>query len=428
MTIAVDNDCTLREAIIAANAAPNSTPVSVDVVEFGDTYSIVLDEALPPVTEAVTISVNAGGIGSGTAVIGGPSYSCADPSVYALSLADSGAAGSTVRRLPISAVCGRAIESPLLAPPPDLRIGPRRADGTLPVSGSAPDGAVVEIFVAASGAGSFDREATALLGQVTASGGTFSFVPAPEVGPGTFVTATISSVLATSNFATRVTVPDDVVAPTLTSAAVVTPTRVRVDFSEAIAPATAAPGDFALTIAGRSIAAVATTVVGRSVYVDVAPLSAWRHGEAGVVATTGPGAVTDLAGNESAAPAEVRAYAAGADLEPPVISGMRIRPSKFCSRKGRGCRRTKARITFKLSEPARVMFRVQKFRKDARTLARARVTYDDGGSQSRGLTKSFNGKVLRRGLYALVATPRDHAGNGGQEVVKMFEIRTPRRR
>ncbi|MEX2194658.1 MAG: plastocyanin/azurin family copper-binding protein [Thermoleophilaceae bacterium] len=96
------------------------------------------------------------------------------------------------------------------------------------------------------------------------------------------------------------------------------------------------------------------------------------------------------------------------DVEAPVISSLRARPSRVCRRRSRRCRATSTRISFRLSEAASVRGRV--VGRGARTVRRLRVEGRSGSNSVR-----IRGRGLRRGLYTVVLVASDEAGNASSE-------------
>ncbi|MFL5839023.1 MAG: hypothetical protein ACJ77Z_01055, partial [Thermoleophilaceae bacterium] len=139
-----------------------------------------------------------------------------------------------------------------IAPPQNLRIGPRRPDGSLPLTGTSAAG-TVELWSGNPSGGSEP-------GLVDAFGvsGDFTYNFATEPAPGTvFATSVTAGGLGSSEFAT-VAVPNDVGSPVIVSSRALDTSRVRVDASEPLDPASVQKEDFTLTMAGvqRTIGSV----------------------------------------------------------------------------------------------------------------------------------------------------------------------------
>lgn len=409
-------DCTLREAIEQANLNPGP-----DTIAFGGHFDVELYRPLDPVQPLAAVpeplTIDGGSTGS---TVSGP-YDCSlpAPGTFAFDLTDPLAVGSSVLRLPFFDVCGLAIKSPV-GSPGSLRVGPRRSDGTLPITGAA-DG-IVDLFTAPNAT---DYEATKYLSSATSAGGSFGLTLSPEPAPGAALTATQTTGAATSNFAPPFLVPFDVVSPRFNGAFATGLTQVRVDFSEPVAVDTLAVGDFQLSMAGlpRTVATIEPS--GTSVFLNADSVAPWSYGDAGAISLTSAGAVTDLAGNEISGAPSGRVYGGPGDLGAPVISEYVVSPRTFCTRKGYGCRRTKVKVKFDLSEAATVTFDVVKYKPGSRSRARFRDRLP-AGPQSRPLSHRVSGKVIRPGRYFLMAYALDRPRNKSEQVGAFFEIKSPK--
>lgn len=409
-----DVDCSLREAVVAANAS-----LGADVVNFASSLAVELDSPLPTVTE--TLSLNAGS--SGATVHGTAGYAatyCAGSS-YALDLSDSGAVGSTVLKLPIYAVCNRAIKSAVVAP--SFSVGPRRYDGTLPISGSSPGGETVDFF-AADGPTTGTKEADDYTTTVTAVAGVFSFTLGTEPTPGQKLTATSSGASGTSNFATAVTVPDDVTSPVLTAAVAVGNSRVRLDFSEPVSPASVVPAEFKLSMGNLDRPITAAAASGNSVFLDTN--LPWNTGEAGNMTTTGTGRVTDISGNELIGLPATTVFAGPGELDAPVIGSMRFSSNRFCQRVTAKCKRGKTLILISLNKPARVIFNI--YRGTVR--GKQMVTFVkrlDAGRNRVKFTATVSGRLLPATGMTLRATAYDVARTPSAPLETIFRVVTSKR-
>jgi len=383
---------------------------------FADGLTVGLLSPLPPLRDPVTIDA----AGSKAKVEGSPLYDCSSPQDYALTFKLIGSEGSSVRRLPIHNVCGRAIESSLSAPT-GLKIGPRRSDGSMPISGTA-TGDAVELFIAPGG--TVQNEALSLLGQVAPVGGSFEFTPTPELSQGTYVTATQRNVSKTSPFAPQVKAGPDVTSPKLLRGVGVGPSTLRLDFDEPISPGSVAPGDFVVNMGGLERPVSAVTVDGSPAFLTSS--LAWRGGEAGSARAFAPGPVTDLVGNETLGAPVTRVVASPGDFEKPVISQIQVSPKSFCLVKGFGCRARSAGVIFYLSEPAEVVFRMFKIGSSLKQVVRFRRNLGAGRQQVL-LRGKMSGKRLRSGDYSLDVTPIDAPRNVGERAFANFEIAVPKK-
>lgn len=310
-----------------------------------------------------------------------------------------------------------------IAPPQGLRIGPRRADGSLPLTGTA-DG-LVELFRGdPSGPGPLDF--------VTdfASGGGFEYVFSPEPAPGTVFAASVRGGAGTSAFATA-GVPGDVASPDLVGALAISNSEVRVQASEPLDPAAVQPDDFVLDMAGQRRAVTSVSLSPSRTEV-VLGSSGWTFGEAGFVQLAGPGALADAAGNLSLATTRFRVGAAPGDLLAPVGSSLSIRPRRMCFKRSRTCRRPGGRVSFTSNEAGRAQLVILRGNK--------RVGTDTGVVETGRNRIRFDGKIgsrrLRPGSYRMLLYIEDAVGNLTLEPpLQRFEVlssrppaRTPPRR
>jgi hypothetical protein len=145
------------------------------------------------------------------------------------------------------------------------------------------------------------------------------------------------------------------------------------------------------------------------------------------------GASTDIGADEFTPPAPLPvAPKAAGDRTKPVLTALRLKPRAFRARRG-------SKLSFNLSEAAVVTFTARKrvlrrvrvrVRGRVRVRKRARSVPVRGSFQRRahpGTNKlqfdaRLRGKLLKRGRYKLVATPRDGAGNSGKAVSVNFRI------
>lgn len=305
-----------------------------------------------------------------------------------------------------------------IEPPQGLRVGPRRSDGSLPLTGgTSTGGGTVEVFTG-DPAGASE---IVFAGEAPAGPGGFAFVPAPEPAPGSVLAATLRDERGTSAFATAV-VPADVASPAMADAVATSLTEVRVRATEALDPASVEPADFVLDMAGQRRAVSAVSLSPDRTEVVLAS-SGWTHGEAGFVELAAPGAVTDAAGNASLAPARLRVRAAPGDLFAPIASSLSIRPRRICLRRGRGCHRTGARVTFLATEPGRARLVVMR--------GNRRIGVDEAIAVDGRNTVRFNGKLgnrrLRPGNYRMLLYLEDQVGNETVEPpIGLFTIKPTR--
>ena len=324
--------------------------------------------------------------------------------------------GDTVTRTVIFGNGGRPIEvqpgaNGGIQPPQSLRIGPRRADGTLPLTGNTSGGSL-EVF---SG-NPFSALAPAYLFTHGVEAGDFTYNFASEPPPGATFALTLTG-NGTSEFA-LVTVPDDVVSPEVAHARAVSTTEVRIVPSEPVDAASVQASDFRLFMAGqeRPIGTAATAPDGSIALTS----SGWKPGEAGYVEVTAPGALTDLAGNEILSANRYRVAAAPGDFVAPIATRMRLAPKAICLTRGRGCRRAGGTLSFTTSEDGRVEVVVQRGNRRVGTRSHAVKT----GENRIDFDGRLRGRKLRAGRYRLLLFMTDIVGNRNPNPpITIFSVR-----
>jgi hypothetical protein len=303
--------------------------------------------------------------------------------------------------LPIDLVSGGNLG---VTAPQNVRVGPRRADNSLPVTGATASG-TVEIFKG-DPAGSAP---TTFLADTP--GGDFSYTPSPELAPGDKVAATFTNPTgSTSELSATATVPSDIVSPVLAGSRALSTSSVFIQPSEPIDGATVQLSDFTVEMAGvrRTVTAGAIASDGSSL--TLATSTAWKAGEAGFVELAGPGAVGDVAGNQNVDVSRVRVAAAPGDFIAPVITSLSFKPTRICLTRNRRCRKPGMTLTFVASEEGRgTLQAVRGSRANAKNfdVVAGKNTYRFDGR--------FRGRKLRAGRYGLVITMRDVVGNVASE-------------
>lgn len=404
--VGTTGDCTLRGAINKANANSGD-----DAIDFDPSFpaTLTLDSPLPAVTEKLSID------GDGAvALVGSANYFtnfCATATAYAL---DGSGTQLRVLGLPVYNVCGRAIKSSLAAP--QIRVGPRRADNTVPISGAAPSG-TVEIFRADAPAAS--GEALSLFKDGLPSvGGGYSYVPPSQPAPSEkFTAAATDTSGVTSTFADPVSAPADLVSPQLLRAVGVSNNTIRLDFDEPVAGVGGVTGAFALTMGGVARPITNVNISGSSLYIGTS--LAWATGEAGQVAITGNGRVTDMTGNELLGQPTQFVWAGPGEVVPPLIRKMRTDPATFCQKKTKKC--TKRRQTYlyvTLSKPSRVVFTVTKAKKRNYVLTFIRRL--DAGTTKLRLSYQMSGRPMPLGDLIVEGVAEDSARNLSAPVSAAF--------
>ena len=305
-------------------------------------------------------------------------------------------------------------------PPSELRVGPRRADGSVPITGSSGAG-TVELFRGdpATGPQEFVGEAP---------GGGFTFNLSPEPAPGDRFAATLTDPAGnTSQFGPTITAPSDLTAPRLLSAVAVSLNEVRVTPTEPLEPGTVQAEDFSLVMAGseRQVAGVSVAQDGSSVIVTSA--TPWLYGEAGSIALRAPAGVTDPAGNESPLLGPVRIGGAPGDFSAPRVGTLRINPRrKVCITKGPRCKRPGTLISFVSSEDGDAYF---SFVRGGRVLGARRYAAKPGQNRIR-FDGRLRGRKLTAGRYTVYVGVEDAVGNLSlkQPSLPMRIVNTTRRR
>lgn len=401
-------DCTLRDAIDAANA--NSGADQIDFLPL----AIELDDPLPAVTDPVAVDA----FGVAVTVSGSAAYAtsyCAG-SEYAFDLTAPNAAPSSVRALPVFAVCGRAINSNV--PAPTIQVGPRRFDNTVSISGQAAPSATVDIF-SADGPSTMNAEGDDYLVSPAVPSGSYSYMPGVEPVAGSKFTALQLNGSGGSNFSATAVTPSDLTSPTLLRAVAISNTAVRFDFSEPIAAASAQATAFSLSVAGAPRAIASSTVQGASVFVESS--NPWLTGEAGSASLTGAARVTDQLGNEVLGQPSAAVAAGPGEAVLPLITSMRASPNRVCKKVTSRCRRGSISVLIALNKPGRVIFEVRRRGKSARTMVTF-VRRLNAGRNRVKLTSIVSGKQLPRAVLILQARAQDVARSMSAPVETNFRI------
>jgi hypothetical protein len=299
-----------------------------------------------------------------------------------------------------------------IAPPQNLRIGPRRADGTLPLTGNA--SGTVEMWSGSP----FSASAPSFLTGFSAAGD-FSYNFGTEPAPGSVFAASVTGGSGTSEFAT-VAVPSDVSSPIVSFARAIDTTNVRVDFNEPLDPASVQREDFKLTMAGADRAISSLSVAPDGTFVTLTS-SGWKAGEAGYVELTSPGAVSDSAGNAILTAPRLRVAAAPGDFVAPLGARLAVTPKTICLTRGRNCRKPGMTIKFITSEPGKARLLIKRSNKTVGSRLYGNIVA--------GLnTLKFNGRLasrkLRAGRYRLLMYVQDPVGNvTDQPPIVLFSVR-----
>jgi hypothetical protein len=323
---------------------------------------------------------------------------------------DGGVSGVKIERSPIFNVATPIVlgsgANGGIGPPTGVKVGPRQPDGTLPVTGTVVAGSEVDVY----GGDPNGSAATRFLGRGDAGGGTFSLVPSPEPAPGSKVTATITSPsVGTSSYAASATVPSDVTSPTLSGAFAFSTNEVIVIPSEPLAGGSLNLSDFSLQMAGvpRAITQGGVAPDGSRVY--LISNQPWNPGEAGGLSLTGPGRITDLAGNFNLGSSAVTVGAAPGDFQPPLVQKLRLTPSRVCLTRAKTCKHVGVTISFVTNEVGKAVVvvnrasnrRAGEFVKRVRKAGRVKILWHG----------TIHGRKLRAGRYVVEVSMEDNVGN-----------------
>lgn len=288
-----------------------------------------------------------------------------------------------------------------IAPPQNLRIGPRRADGSLPLIGSS-SGGTIELWQG-------DPAGTAEPGLLDAFGvpaGDFSYSFASEPAPGQVFGLNLLGGLGSSEFAT-VAVPADVASPDVATARALSTTDVRVQPTERLDPASVQKEDFSLFMAGQNRTVDAVTVAPDGSFVQLTS-SGWKAGEAGYVQLTGPGALSDSSGNASMNPTRLRVAAAPGDFIAPLAGSLKLTPKGMCLTRGRGCKTTGTTIRFITTEAGKATLVVQRGNRQVGKRLYSGIT---AGPNRLKFNGRLGGRKLRAGRYRVLLYVQDAVGN-----------------
>jgi hypothetical protein len=299
-----------------------------------------------------------------------------------------------------------------IAPPQNLRIGPRRTDGSLPLTGSA--FGMVELW---SG-NPFSASPPSFAASFGADGD-FSYSFPSEPAPGSVFAASVTGGSGSSEFAT-VAVPSDTSSPVASFARALDTGTVRVDFTEPVDPASVQASDFKLTMAGADRAITGTGVAPDGTFVTLTS-SGWKAGEAGYVELTSPGAVNDSAGNAMLTAPRLRVAAAPGDFLSPLGARLRVTPKTICLTRGSRCRKPGMTIRFISSEPGKARLLIKRSNKTVGSRLYSNIVAGPN-------TLKFNGRLgsrkLRAGRYRLLMYVQDPVGNiTDQPPIVLFNVR-----
>ena len=288
------------------------------------------------------------------------------------------------------------------AAPTALKVGPRQADGSLPLTGTVAGAGTVDAYSGTPFGSSFVGAGSA------SAAGAFSIPLSSDPVPGGKIAATLTTG-STSAWSATADVPADISSPTLLSARAMTSDEVVITPSEPLYVPSVGVGDFSLTMAGtkRTITQGGIEPDGTRIYLISS--QPWQPGEAGSVSLTAPGALADPSGNLSSSTAPITVGAAPGDFEPPVITGLKFKPTKMCLTKTSSCRHPGTTITLTISEPARAVFTV--YSGSNRRAGTFVKRFKTAGVQRIKWGGSVRNKRLGAGRYVIEIAATDSVGN-----------------
>lgn len=434
---------TLRQALLDADASPGADAIvfgagvgEVDVastLESNDT--VTLDGPV-----ALRWSGGAGPLLHLAAGAAGSAVEDVDVIGAGSSGIDVAAAGVVIRRGSVSRAGGAGIDvngndtvvtetavygnggQPIAASPvgrpSGLRVGPRRADGVLALTGTT-GGGTLELFRGNPAAAS----PIAFLRRFAVPAGAFTHALSPEPAPGSSLAATVRSG-ATSGFSS-VGVPFDLESPDLAGAVAISTNEVTVQLSEPLRPDSVQIEDFSLSMAGVPRSVDALRIEPGGAQVTLASAQPWGHGEAGAVQLGPPGSLLDLAGNASLAATGARVAAAPGDLLAPIGSSLSISPRSLCLTVTRGCRRTGTTVRFVASEAGRAHLVIMRGNRTIGT----DVALSKVGRNRVRFNGRLNNRKLRAGGYRMLLYLEDAVGNiTAEPPLQLFTVRRAARR
>jgi hypothetical protein len=200
----------------------------------------------------------------------------------------------------------------------------------------------------------------------------------------------------------------DTTPPSLVRAVATSDSTIDVEPSEPVDPFSIQPADFAVQIAGVNRTIDGATANGDGTRITLHSPDTWEPAEAGIMRLSGPGVISDRAGNPSGEPADVRVGAAPGDFVAPTITNFRLNPNRgVCFVVGPRCKQERTAIIFRSSEDGDTYITV--FR-GSRLIGERRYTGQPGENYIR-----FDGKILGRrirpGLYRMYVAVQDEVGN-----------------
>jgi hypothetical protein len=214
--------------------------------------------------------------------------------------------------------------------------------------------------------------------------------------------------------------PVALAAPDVSSARALDTANVRVDFTAPVDPNSVQKEDFQLTMADRDRVISSVSVSPDGTFVTLNS-SGWKAGEAGFVAITTPGAITDASGDPMQTAPRVHVAAAPGDFLAPLGARLAVSPRTICLTHAATCRHPGMVIKFISSEAGKARVLIK--RGDVTVGTRLYGTVVAGRNALK-----FNGRLgsrkLRAGRYRLLVYVQDRVGNvTDQPPITLFTVR-----
>jgi hypothetical protein len=305
------------------------------------------------------------------------------------------------------------------AAPTSLKVGPRQADGTLPLTGTVAAPGTVDAY----GGDPATTTPTTFVGQgAVSTSGAFSVPLSADPPAGGKISATLTTAGGgTSAWSATADVPADITAPRILSARALTDSEVVLTPSEPFVTSTVGLSDFSLTMAGKSRPLLKGGILADGSRIYLISSQPWKPGEAGSISFTQRGAVSDAAGNVSSSIAPVVVGASPGDFEAPVLTKMKLKPTKICLSKSARCKQPGTTITFTTSEPGRAVFQIYSSSNRRAGSFVKRLKTD--GVQRIKWGGSLHNRKLRAGGYVMEITVTDSVGNTTDDApYKTFKV------
>jgi Bacterial Ig domain len=303
--------------------------------------------------------------------------------------------------------------------PASLKVGPRQADGTLPLTGTVSAGGTVDAY----GGDPLGATPTTWVGSGTVSNaGSFSIPLSADPPAGGKISATLTTASGgTSEWSATADVPADITAPRILAARALTDNEVVLTPNEPFVTSTVGLSDFSLTMAGKARPLTKGGILPDGSRIYLISSQPWKPGEAGSISFTQRGAVSDAAGNVSSSIAPVLVGASPGDFEPPILTKMKLKPSKICLSKSSRCKSPGTTITFTTTEPGRAVFQIYSSSNRRAGSFVKRLKTD--GVQRIKWGGSLHNHKLRAGGYVMEITVTDSVGNTTDDApYKTFKV------